>query len=137
MSGAILRRGGGWLARLISEKRAQKILASLIEKGVPARFPDVRWGFVEVSAQWLPYVFNDLWDRFRRAGKPFFDDPLAENNMYVACEVTDDLAHVPEQPADLTDLAIQEPRLGRRQNQAGARDRMRSEFLFFGRDRHR
>jgi predicted TIM-barrel fold metal-dependent hydrolase len=67
---------------------------SLIEKGVPSRFPGVRWGFVEVSAQWVPYVLNDLEDRFRRSGKKWFDDPLRENNMYVACEVTDDLPYV-------------------------------------------
>jgi predicted TIM-barrel fold metal-dependent hydrolase len=67
---------------------------SLIEKGVPSRFPGVRWGFIEVSAQWVPYVLNDLEDRFRRNGKQWFDDPLRENNMYVACEVTDDLPYV-------------------------------------------
>ncbi|MDE0059023.1 MAG: amidohydrolase family protein [Defluviicoccus sp.] len=69
-------------------------LHSLIEKAVPAEFPRLRWGFIEASAQWVPYVLNDLEDRFRRAGKPFFDAPLAENNMYVACEVTDDLPYV-------------------------------------------
>lgn len=67
---------------------------SLIEKGVPSRFPKVRWGFVEVSAQWVPYVLNDLEDRFRRNGKKWFDEPLRQNRMYVACEVTDDLPYV-------------------------------------------
>lgn len=67
---------------------------SLLEKKVPSKFPAVRWGFVEVSAQWVPYVVNDLQDRFRRNGEPFFEHALAENNMYVACEVTDDLDYV-------------------------------------------
>ena len=66
----------------------------LLEKAVPAGFPRLRWGFIEASAQWVPYVLNDLEDRFRRAGKAFFEAPLAENNMYVACEVTDDLPYV-------------------------------------------
>jgi len=67
---------------------------SLLEKEVPAKFPDVRWAFVEVSAQWIPYVLVDLHDRFRRLGEEFAESPLKTNNMYVACEVTDDLPYV-------------------------------------------
>ncbi len=67
---------------------------SLLEKDVPARFPDVRWGFVEVSAQWVPYVCHDLRYRFRRLGRRLTDLPLAANRMYVACEVTDDIPYI-------------------------------------------
>lgn len=67
---------------------------TLLEKQIPSKFPTVRWGFVEVSAQWVPYVLNDLADRFRRNGKPFPAQALAENNMWVACENTDDLPYV-------------------------------------------
>ena len=65
---------------------------TLLEKEIPKKFPHVRWGFVEVSAQWVPYVLNDLADRFRRKGRSFPTDALAANNMWVACENTDDLA---------------------------------------------
>ena len=67
---------------------------TLIEKEIPKKFPKVRWGFVEVSAQWVPYVLNDLADRFRRQGKSFPTDALAANNIWVACENTDDLPYV-------------------------------------------
>ena len=67
---------------------------TLLEKQVPKKFPDVRWGFVEVSSQWLPYVLCDLEDRFRRNGWDWFENPLKENNMYVACENTDHLDYV-------------------------------------------
>jgi predicted TIM-barrel fold metal-dependent hydrolase len=67
---------------------------TLIEKELPKQFPKVRWGFVEVSAQWVPYVLNDLADRYRRQGKSFRADALAANNMWVACENTDDLPYV-------------------------------------------
>ncbi len=67
---------------------------TLIEKELPGKFPKVRWGFVEVSAQWVPYVLNDLADRYRRQGKTFPGDALAANNMWVACENTDDLPYV-------------------------------------------
>jgi predicted TIM-barrel fold metal-dependent hydrolase len=67
----------------------------LILKGVPSRFPDLRWGFVEISSQWLPYALNDLAIRFRRQGKPFpGKSVLQENRIYVACQTTDDLKYV-------------------------------------------
>src|SRR4029434_2697335 len=67
---------------------------TLLEKEIPKKFPKVRWGFVEVSAQGLPYVLNDLADRYRRKGQSFPADALAANNMWVACENTDDLPYV-------------------------------------------
>jgi predicted TIM-barrel fold metal-dependent hydrolase len=66
----------------------------LLLKGVPAKFPKLRWGFVEVSAQWVPYVLIDLEDRYRRNGWTWYENPLKDNNMYVACENTDDLTYV-------------------------------------------
>jgi predicted TIM-barrel fold metal-dependent hydrolase len=67
---------------------------SLIEKKIPTMFPEVRWGFIEVSAQWVPYVLCDLEDRFHRNGWDWFDNPLKDNNMYVACENTDHLDYI-------------------------------------------
>jgi predicted TIM-barrel fold metal-dependent hydrolase len=67
---------------------------TLIEKEIPKKFSKVRWGFIEVSAQWVPYVLNDLADRYRRQGRSFPADALAANNMWVACENTDDLHYV-------------------------------------------
>jgi predicted TIM-barrel fold metal-dependent hydrolase len=42
----------------------------------------------------VPYVLNDLADRYRRQGRSFPTDALAANNMWVACENTDDLPYV-------------------------------------------
>ena len=67
---------------------------SLLELEIPSKFPNVKWGFIEVSAQWLPYVLNDLADRFRRAGKTFPQSPLAANRVWVACENKDDLSYI-------------------------------------------
>jgi predicted TIM-barrel fold metal-dependent hydrolase len=63
----------------------------LVMDGIPAMFPKLRWAFVEVSAEWIPYMLNDLALRFKRRGKRLPASPLAANNMYVACQVTDDL----------------------------------------------
>jgi predicted TIM-barrel fold metal-dependent hydrolase len=67
---------------------------SLILDGIPERFPKLRWGFIEVSAQWIPYALNDLDLRFKRRGKRLPADPLKTYNIYVACQVTDDLPYV-------------------------------------------
>ncbi len=64
---------------------------SLLMEGTPALFPKLRWGFVEVSAQWVPYALNDLRLRFRKLGRPIPGNVMAENRMYVACQTTDDL----------------------------------------------
>src|SRR5438270_3989321 len=64
----------------------------LLLKRVPVKFPDLRWAFIEVSAQWLPYVMNDLSLRFGKRGEPFLSKAaLKENRMYVACQTSDDL----------------------------------------------
>jgi predicted TIM-barrel fold metal-dependent hydrolase len=70
----------------------------LISNRVPEKFPDLRWGFLETSAAWLPYAYTDLGMRFekekRKAPGP---ELLRENRMYVACQTTDDLPYILEQ----------------------------------------
>ncbi len=60
----------------------------------PGRFPKLRWGFVEISAQWIPYLLNDLEIRFKRRGRRFPKDIFAEKNIFVACQVTDDFDYI-------------------------------------------
>ncbi len=69
-------------------------LNTLIMDCVTERFPKLRWAFIEVSAQWVPYALNDLGLRLKRRGKALGGDPLAENRVYVACQVTDDLGYI-------------------------------------------
>jgi predicted TIM-barrel fold metal-dependent hydrolase len=67
---------------------------SLVMNGIPDMVPNARWGFIEVSAQWIPYVLKELRHRLARAGKRLPDEPLKAMNLYVACEVNDDLAMI-------------------------------------------
>ena len=67
---------------------------ALLMAGTPAMFPKVRWGFIEVSSQWVPYMLNDVEKRFKMFGRPFSKSILADNRIYVGCETTDDLAYV-------------------------------------------
>ncbi|MBM4298717.1 MAG: hypothetical protein FJ143_13345 [Deltaproteobacteria bacterium] len=85
----------------------------LIYQGVPAKFPGLRWSFVETTAQWVPYAVNDLTIRThaerefqrRNAGHVLTQARpkerainaatiLADNRVYVACQTTDDLAYI-------------------------------------------
>jgi predicted TIM-barrel fold metal-dependent hydrolase len=66
----------------------------LLMTDTPAKFPKLRWGFIEISAEWIPYMLNDLELRLKRRGRPFTDSMLKDNNIFVACQVTDDLGRV-------------------------------------------
>lgn len=63
-------------------------------EGVPARFPALRFGFIEVRAQWVPYLITDLKKRFEQKGQPWSKEFMKENNLYVACQTDDDLPWV-------------------------------------------
>jgi predicted TIM-barrel fold metal-dependent hydrolase len=67
---------------------------SLVFDGVPDKFPRLRFGFIEVSSQWVPYAIHDLAKRFQRRGKELKKDLLKENRIYIACQTDDDLAYV-------------------------------------------
>ena len=67
---------------------------ALVHDGIPAMFPQLRLGFIEVRAQWLPYVYHELAKRFEKSGKPMSNDWLRENRLYVACQTDDDLPYV-------------------------------------------
>lgn len=61
---------------------------------IPDRFPGLRFGFIELSSNWVPYVTSDLNRRFERLGKPVKENVLRDNNIYVTCQNNDDLAYV-------------------------------------------
>jgi predicted TIM-barrel fold metal-dependent hydrolase len=67
---------------------------TVIFEGLPERFPRLRFGFIEISSQWIPYALRDLSRRLRRRGRALSPNLLAESRIYVACETTDDLAYV-------------------------------------------
>jgi uncharacterized protein len=67
---------------------------AMVEKGIPDRFPKLRFGFVEIAALWLPYAMRDLENRMKRTGKPLKSDLLRQERMYVACQTDDDIPYV-------------------------------------------
>lgn len=67
---------------------------SVLYEGIPQRFPKLKLGFIEVSAQWIPYALHDIARRFQRKGKTLSKDILRESRIYVACQTDDDLPYV-------------------------------------------
>jgi predicted TIM-barrel fold metal-dependent hydrolase len=67
---------------------------ALVMSKVPARFPRLRWGFIEVSAQWVPYVIHDLARRYEKRGERLSPDLMRDYRLYVACQTDDDLPYV-------------------------------------------
>ena len=40
---------------------------AIVHDGVPKRFPELKFGFIEVRAQWVPYMAVEIARRFDRA----------------------------------------------------------------------
>jgi len=68
----------------------------VVFSGLAQRFPRLRWGFIETTAQWVPYVLHDLARRARKRGREPEQDVLAANHLYVTCQTDDDLPYVLE-----------------------------------------
>jgi predicted TIM-barrel fold metal-dependent hydrolase len=63
----------------------------LLEEEVPARFPELRWAFIETSAQWVPYVLGEARLRLALRGRKAPDDLLDYANFYITTQKTDNL----------------------------------------------
>jgi predicted TIM-barrel fold metal-dependent hydrolase len=63
---------------------------SLVNDGIPERFPKLRIGIIEVSAQWIPYALHDL----ARRGKQLSHHLLKDKRVYVTCQTDDDLDYI-------------------------------------------
>jgi len=65
---------------------------SVMMSEIPQVFPGLRWGFIEASAQWVPWVVNEA---IRRSGtKSFPKNPLKELKIYVTAQTDDDFPFV-------------------------------------------
>ena len=64
---------------------------ALLEDEIPVQFPGVRWGFIETSAQWVPYVLGEARLRLTRNGRKVPDNPLEGSNFFITTQQTDNL----------------------------------------------
>ncbi|HZT05981.1 MAG TPA: amidohydrolase family protein [Chloroflexota bacterium] len=68
----------------------------VITNRIPDQFPKLRFGFIETSSQWVPFVVNDLLRRFQRQGWEIASgsELLKRDRIYVTCQNDDDLPFV-------------------------------------------
>lgn len=61
---------------------------------LPDLFPNLRFGFIEVQAQWVPYLCHDLYRRSNFKATWWKDGLLRDRRIYVPCQTDDDLPYV-------------------------------------------
>ncbi len=76
---------------------------SLTRFNIPARFPEVRWGFIEAGASWIPYLVYNIFRSQGRGrsgtgeGEYRYNEPsdvMRLNNFWVTCQVDEDLPYL-------------------------------------------
>jgi predicted TIM-barrel fold metal-dependent hydrolase len=84
-------RGTFWKFRLASVGAFHSVVMS----GLPVKFPKLRMGFLEASAQWLPYALIDLRRRLpAQLGQEAPENLLRDYRIWVACQTDDDVPYV-------------------------------------------
>ncbi len=66
----------------------------LIMSEVPKTFPMLRWGFIEASAQWVPWIYREAAIRYRAAGRTFPENVFDAYNIFVTCQTNDDVPYI-------------------------------------------
>lgn len=66
----------------------------LITTETPKKFPNLRWGYIEASSQWLPYAIHDLRRRLETRGRELEEDVLGTYNIWVTAQTDDNLPEV-------------------------------------------
>ena len=69
--------------------------AALTMSDVPARFPGLRFGFIEAASEWVPYAVHRCRKMLSHYGiRDTTETLFADNRFYVTCEATEDVNYV-------------------------------------------
>lgn len=77
--------------------RVQPLLAfrDIIANKIPERFPRLRFGFIEASAGWVPFLLHILKRLFKEKWKFSSDQEMfREYRIFVACEADEDINYI-------------------------------------------
>lgn len=66
----------------------------VIMSELPQVFPKLRWGFIEASAQWVPWIYREAKIRYRVANRAFPENVFEAYNIFVTCQVNDDVPYI-------------------------------------------
>ena len=71
---------------------------ALVTDAIPQQFPALKFGFIETTASWVPYLVTELRRGHERMSwmRTFelHQELLRANRFYVSCDTFDDLAHI-------------------------------------------
>jgi len=67
---------------------------TLIMSEIPRVFPKLRWGFIEVSSQWVPWVVHEAVRRSLGSEHPVTTRCLSDFNIYVSTQTDDDFPYI-------------------------------------------
>lgn len=67
---------------------------ALIMSEIPRVFPKLRWGFIEVSSQWVPWIVHEAARRSLGSEHPISAECLRDFNIYVSTQTDDDFPYV-------------------------------------------
>jgi predicted TIM-barrel fold metal-dependent hydrolase len=76
--------------------RAPTVVAchELLMSEIPQVFPTLRWGFIEASAQWVPWIEHEARFRWQAQGRELPENLFEACRVYVTCQTDDDLPYV-------------------------------------------
>jgi len=66
----------------------------LLLSEIPKNFPNLRWGFIESAAQWIPWVFNEVVRRIESVGGKVPNDIFGDSKIYATCQNDDDITWI-------------------------------------------
>lgn len=67
---------------------------ALIVSEIPRVFPRLRWGFIEVSSQWVPWVVHEAVRRSLGSERPVPVNCFPEFGIYVSTQTDDDFGYI-------------------------------------------
>ena len=84
-------------SELSGKLNAISAFTDLAMSSVPEKFPDLRFGWIETGASWVPFLSADLAAKHAKLTFRPFDfkeDLFRDSQFYVACDSSDDLPYI-------------------------------------------
>ncbi|MBT5050059.1 MAG: amidohydrolase family protein [Rhodospirillaceae bacterium] len=66
----------------------------LLMSDIKKTFPKLRWGIIEASAQWVPWIYNEAARRIQLTGTDAPKNLFEQANIFITCQTDDDLPWV-------------------------------------------
>jgi len=85
------------ISRTFPQSRVLPLMAfrDIVANQVPQKFPNLRFGFIEATASWVPFLLHYLKRETRRRARGDWGPQLfEESRLFVACEADEDISYL-------------------------------------------